>query len=247
MFKFSITAILLSVFLAACSTSSTKKSNDDSIVENGISRTFKKDGKLFSENTLKNGKKTGASKTYYDNGKIWQEENYENDKRNGLTKQYYEEGTLSKVTNYKEDLLDGISQKFRKDGIQAWEARYERGMPCNGLKEYYTNGKLKTDYSTIVIDVVDDLRNSGVYKLKLHLSDNSKSVKFYKGYLTQTGCFDKSKVEELYPNKDGKAELVYFLSPSEFKMEEIGIIAVVETIQDNYFLATRFYNLSITN
>ncbi len=233
------------VFLMSCSKSKQEKAVGDE--DNGLVKTYGKDGNLFSEITMKDGKRNGISRNYYKNGKISVEANYKDDVKDGIFKQYYDDGTLSMNYEYKEDRLNGISKKFRKDGTPAWEARFENDKPCTGLVEYYLNGTLKEEYPRIIIQAEDRLRDLGEFYLNIRLSTDETPVKFYKGRLSASGCFDPDKAEEIYPERDGKFKLSYYLSPGDFRMEEIHIVGVLKTAQGNKYLMTTTYNLSITN
>ena len=231
--------------LIACSKPKKEQAANDET--DGLVKTYGKDGNLFSEITMKDGKRNGISRNYYKNGRISIEANYKDDVKDGVFKQYYEDGTLSMNFEYTNNRLNGLSKKFRQDGTPAWEARFENDKPCTGLVEYYLNGSLKTDYPRIIIEQEDRLRDLGEYSLIVRLNNDSKPVKFYKGQLSASGCFDQDKAEELYLDRDGKFKLTYYLSPGDFQMEEVHLVGVLKTAQGNSYLMTRSYNLSITN
>ncbi|MGC4020739.1 MAG: toxin-antitoxin system YwqK family antitoxin [Cyclobacteriaceae bacterium] len=240
---FMMTALLI---MLSCEKKSNPKS-DDPDKKDGVIKTYRKDGKLFSEITMKNGKRNGISKNFHPNEKLGMEINYIDDKRDGSFKQFYEDGTLSEESTYKDDHMDGICKKYRKDGTLAWEARFSNDNPCSELTEYYLNGTKKTEYPSIVIKPIDQLRENGDYDLQISLSDKSTIVTFYEGMLTPEGCFDPTKSFQIYPQKNGVATLHYHLMPGRFEMREIHLVAVVKTKQSNKYLTTRHYNLAINN
>lgn len=213
----------------------------------GLVKTYGKDGNLFSEITMKGGKRNGISRNYFKNGKIRVEANYKDDVKDGVYKQFYDDGTLSMNYEYKQDRLHGLSKKFRQDGTLAGEARFENDNPCTGLVEYYLNGAKKEDYPRIIIETEDKLRDMGLFHLNIRLNNDSKPVKFYKGQLSPSGCFDKDKADEISPDRYGKIKVTYYLSPGDFRMEEVHIVGVLKTTQGNSYLMTATYNLSITN
>lgn len=238
--------ILLMGILGGCHEQK-KVQDDDPEKKDGIVKSYRKNGKLFSEITMKGGKRNGISRNFFPDEKVSVEAYYKDDKKDGLYKQFYEDGTLMKEIEYKEDHIEGLSKKFRNDGKPAWQARFSNDSPCSGLVEYYLNGTKKTEYPTIVIETVDRLKDLGEFNLNLRLSDGSSTVTFYEGQLTPSGCLDKDKARMIYAPKKGKATLEYHLAPGGFVMEEIHIIAVVKTAQSNNYITTRSYNLSITN
>lgn len=236
--------LILVCFLVACSE---KKKESKPAEDHGVVKSYRADGKLFSEITMMDGKRNGIARNYYSNGKISEEGTYKDDKKDGVYKLFYEDGTLMKETEYKENQLNGWTKKYRADGTQAWQAKFENDMPCANLVEYYLNGTKKTDYPTIVFEPVDRLKELGEFTLKMHLSDRSSVVTFYQGQLTPSGCFDESKTAQVFSEKKGEGRLDYDLGPGGFRMEEIKIIAVVKTVQGNKYITTATYNLAINN
>lgn len=249
MFPHLVRQPLLILSLVCMMNCNSKKRNvdDDPDKKDGVIKTYRKDGKLFSEITMKDGKRNGVSRNFYGNEKVSLEIFYKDDKKDGLFKQYYEDGTLSKEAEYKQDKLDGISKKYRKDGTLAWQARFYQDNPCSELTEYYLNGTKKTDYPSIVITPIDDLRERGDYDLTISMSDKTNTVTFYEGTISPAGCFDPLDARKIYPQEKGVARLNYHLTPGGFLMKELKIVAVVKTNQSNSYITTRSYNLAINN
>jgi len=237
--------ILLIGITLSCSHKKTQE--DDPQKKDGIIKSYRKNGTLFSEVTMKNGVRNGMSRNFFANEKVSIEANYKDDKKDGLYRQFYENGTLMKEIEYKENQIDGLSKKFRDDGKPAWQARFSNDSPCSDLVEYYLNGTKKTEYPTIVMESIDRLKDLGEFTLNIRLSDGSTTVTFYEGQLTATGCLDISKCREIYTPKKGKCSLEYHLVPGAFVMEELHLIAVVKTAQSNTYITTTSYNLSISN
>ena len=241
-------SLLLPLFLCLVSCNNKKKNvDDDPGKKDRIIKTYRKDGKLFSEITMKDGKRNGVSRNFYGNEKVSLEIYYKDDQKDGLFKQYYEDGTLSKEAEYKQNKLNGITKKYRKDGKMAWQARFSDDNPCAELTEYYLNGTKKTDYPSIIITANDQLRELGDYDLKISMSDKTNTVSFYEGSLTSEGCFDPDTARKIYPLENGVATLSYHLGPGGFLMRELKIVAVVKTNQSNSYITTRSYNLAINN
>lgn len=237
--------VLLIVTTVACTHK--KAQEDDPEKKDGITKSYRKNGSLFSEITMKEGKRNGISRNFFANGKVSVEAYYKDDKKDGIFKQFYEDGTLMKEIEYKEDQVNGFSKKFRDDGRPAWQAKFSMDSPCNGLVEYYLNGTKKTEYPSIVIEATDRLKDLGEFTLNIRLSDGTTTVSFYEGQLTASGCLDIAKARKIYSPKMGTAILDYHLVPGGFVMEEIHIIAVVKTAQSNSYITTRSYNLAINN
>jgi len=240
-------AFILLIGIALSCTPHKKAQEDDPQKKDGVIKSYRKNGTLFSEVTMKNGLRNGVSRNFFANEKVSIEANYKDEKKDGVYRQFYEDGTLMKEIEYKEDLIDGLSKKFRNDGKPAWQARFRNDSPCLGLVEYYLNGTKKTEYPTIVIETVDRIKDLGEFTLNIRMSDGTTTVTFYEGQLTPSGCFDQLKTREIVPQKKGKCSLEYHLVPGTFVMEELHIIAVVKTAQSNSYVATTSYNLSISN
>ena len=60
-----------------------------------------KNGQLYSEGNLKNGKPTGTFKWYYKNGQLKSERNMKNGEPHGLSKYYNENGEPHSELNFK--------------------------------------------------------------------------------------------------------------------------------------------------
>jgi hypothetical protein len=236
--------IFLTGIASACSHKKNQENDPDK--DDGIIKSYRKNGTLFSEITKKGGKRNGISRNFFDDGKISVEADYKDDKKDGVYKQFYKDGTLMKEIEYKEDQLNGFSKKFRDDGKPAWQAKFSMDSPCDGLVEYYLNGTKKTEYPSIVIESTDRLRDLGVFTLNIRMSDGTTTVDFYEGQLTASGCFDATKARKLF-SPNGKAILDYHLVPGGFVMQEVHVIAVVKTAQSNSYITTRSYNLAINN
>jgi hypothetical protein len=239
--------LLLLIILAIGCSKKKKIENDDPNKKDGVIKTYRPNGQLLSEVTMKDGKRNGISRRYYSNDTVSLEVYYTDDKMNGLYKQYYEDGKPMKEIEYKDDQMDGLNKKFRKEGGQAWQARFSMNEPCLGLVEYYLNGTQKTSYPYIVFETVDRLRQEGYFVLRIRMSDNTTTVSFYEGNLSDTGCFNEKLASKLFMRDKGIAIKDYHLIPGGFVMEEIHVIAIVKTAQSNSYITTSHYNLAINN
>jgi hypothetical protein len=241
--------ILLTVVCCGCLFEKKKSQNkgEDSKGEK-VQVSKYSNGKTKNEVPYKEGKRNGVSKSYDNKGNITLELPYVNDKRDGRSKKYYEGGKqVFQTTEYKDDKMHGMQVKYRLNGAVMSEARFENGFPCNGLKQYLTDNTLKKKYPQIVIKPIDLIESTGKYVLEISMSEKVSEVKYYTGKLSPSGCL----TDNLYfvyldqPRKTGV--LRYDLQPGSFIMEELNIIAAVETLQGNTYIAQRKYNLAIDN
>lgn len=203
-------------------------------------------GALKTVIETKDGKRHGMAKSYYKNGKMRQQITYVNNVKHGEVTTYYESGNKYQITPYENGKIHGIRKKFRMNGMLMAEIPYRQGEPCAGLKEYLTNGEPKTQYPKIVVKEINDLIRSNQYTLQISISDNSKKVVYYLGTLDSAGCISEEAMK-VEPQKPGVLELKYNLGPGMFLMEEMNIVAVVQTRLKNPFITQRKYNLSIEN
>ena len=241
---------LLAVILLNC-TPEKKKTDKEAQSDSGGSKVVKtkhENGKPRAEISYKDGKQHGFSRSFDRDGKLILELPYVEGKREGLSKKYFAGGKqLYQTTEYKKDKLHGLQTRYRENGKVMSEARYENDFPCLGLKEYLLDNSLKKQYPQIKITPIDRLADHGEYFLQISMSDKVRSVKYYSGKLSPAGCL----VEDLYfilLNQNKKTgQLEYHLPPGGFKMEEVNIIAVVETLMGNTYVTQRTYNLAIDN
>jgi hypothetical protein len=226
----------------------TNKQTSTSSKASNIVVTKHDNGKTKAEIPYENGKQHGISKSYGRDGKLILELPYNNGKREGISKKYYAGGKqLYQTTEYKNDKLHGLQVKYRESGNIMSEARFENNLPCIGLKEYLLDNSLKKQYPKINITPIDRLDEKGLYSLEVSMSDKVRSVKYYKGKLTPGGCITDDLYNLLINEKNKTGQLTYHLAPGRFVMEEVNIIAVVETILGNTYITQRSYNVAIDN
>lgn len=246
--------VFIAIIFLCCSTGKKddeKKKNikkKRTATKDGIVTSRYANGKPRAEITFKDGKRSGLSKSYDRNGDILLELPYIDDKRNGQSKKYYGGGKqLFQTTEYKDDRMHGLQIKYRHDGKVMSEARYENDFPCVGLKQYLTDNTLKKSYPKIVFTPIDQLETQGVYTLKVSMSEKIKAVKYYTGKLSPSGCLSDNLYYILQDQKSKTGELKYNLPPGGFMMEEVNVIAAVETLQGNTYVTQRVFNLAIDN
>lgn len=235
--------------LLSCSPGKEKSvKRDSTTVDNNRERVVQSqypDGKKKSEIVFKDGKKNGLAKTFDQQGSLILELPYVNDSREGMSKRYYKNGTVAQTTEYKNNMMTGIQTKYRPNGNLMSEARFENDFPCAGLREYLENKSLKKKYPSIEIKVQDNLSTTGIYKLKLSLTEKVRTVKFYQGKLTASGCMHDNVKYLLLDEATKTGEIAWQLGPREFVMEELNIIAVYETLLGNTAIAQRKYHVAI--
>jgi antitoxin component YwqK of YwqJK toxin-antitoxin module len=236
------------IFLICCSEEKKQKEkNETSLDGSKIVKSSYPNGKTKAEVVYKDGKKNGISRSYDKEGNLTLELPYVNDKKEGRSKKYYAGGQqVYQTTEYKENLMHGIQTKYRDNGDLMSEARYENNFPCEGIKEYYTDKTLKKEYPKIIVTPIDQLDTKGVYILEISMSEKVKGVKFYTGKL-RAGCVYQELYNIFLDESTNKGRLRFDLPPGGFKMEEINIIAAVETIYGNTYVTQRAYNLAIDN
>jgi len=242
--------IYLVLILFCISGCETKKKNvkpvKSSDVTDGLKKYYNKEGKLKTEVTILNGKRDGVAKTYY-NGKVSLAMNYKAGRREGASKRYYRDGTIYQETFYKDDKMDGERKKYRENGTLMSSARYERDFPCSGLKEILQNGEVKDKYPSLIIMGNDRLKQEGVYKINLSLTAKVRSVNYYIGNLSATGCLPGSTITVETNSKKDIGIVRYNLPPGGFMMQELNFIAEIETVMGNTYITQKKFFVSIQN
>ena len=240
-------AILLALFSCVNFEKQDAAKTDDSVghTSDGTVQAHYKDGSVRAEIKYKDGKKEGVAKEYYPTGVLFREIEYKRGKKEGFAKRYYKSGKLYQLTPYVNDTIHGILKKYREDGKLSTEAPYVNGEPCYGLIEYTTQGKVKKNYPTIVVTPKNTLLKDGKYILRISMSDKSRNVEFFEGSLDSDGC--PQMKDNIYASSRGVAELEFFLPMGAFMMKEFNFIARVKTIQGNYYVTRKKYNMAIEN
>lgn len=101
--------------------------------KSGTFKTYYQNGKVKSEETLKNGKKIGTCKYYAENGKLLYEESFnDNGQKEGITNAFYENGQLESSYTYRNGEMHGVFKEFYENGKLKDEGKYEYGQ-----RKYY--------------------------------------------------------------------------------------------------------------
>lgn len=94
----------------------------------GLHELWREDGRLWVRENYKNGELNGLSERWDDNGRLWLRENYERGELNGLYEDWHDNGQLRSRDNYKDGELDGLSECWDSDGNLRYRHEYEHGV-----------------------------------------------------------------------------------------------------------------------
>lgn len=116
--------------------------------KNYTTKEYYEDGTLKSVYNYKDGYKDGKCTRYARNGELIEENNYKNKKKNG---RFWEKSTYSGnevVNEYFDGEPTGTWYEKLADGTLKWEIEYTNPKSYT-KKEYYSNGNLKRQYSSV--------------------------------------------------------------------------------------------------
>jgi hypothetical protein len=198
----------------------------------GISQ-YKSGQYLVKEITFKNGVRHGLMKSFYQGGQVYQTFWYENGLREDSVKWFYPEGQLFRSTPYKHDTIDGIQKQFYRSGKVKARIGYIKGMRILLFEEYTQDGKLVGGYPEITVNVNDEYKTTGIYRITVGLSDISKKVTFYRGELSE-GRFDTT-ICRLIKTVEGKGTIVLKKTGTQ-GTSHIGVVAEILTPFGNKLL-----------
>jgi hypothetical protein len=215
-------------------------------LRHGTSKEYRKDGTLENLITYENNRKQGISANYYPDGKTVKTEiNYINGYKQGEATWYYPDGKVYRKTPYVNGRITGIRTTYYESGVLQSETPYLNGQPGRGLKEYSQDGKFKSYNARIQIREIDRISLDKTFTLVFSLSDQSRSVKFYQGKLTD-GTYWNDQLEPIH-TENGKAELSFLISKGTFKMETLYIVARDKSRLNLYHILQKEYHLAVEN
>ena len=195
---------------------------------------------MVKEVTFKNGVREGLMKSFYQNGRLRMTFWYENGFREDSSKWYYEDGNLFRSTPYKRDTIDGTQIQYYKNGRIKAKIGFKKGLRTPYLEEFTPTGKLVGGYPELVVNIRDDYKTKGVFRVSLELSDKSDKVRYYRGDLAN-GVFDTARCVMIKSvNGIGIIDLKKTSSP---KPDKIGVVAEILTIFGNNNLVYRNIDL----
>jgi hypothetical protein len=195
---------------------------------------------LIKEVTFKNGVREGLMKSFYQSGEVRQTFWYKNGFREDSSIWYYQEGQKFRATPYKRDTIDGIQKQYYASGKLKAKLGYSKGFRTTFLEEFTQEGKLVGGYPTLVVNLTDDYKKKGIYKISLELSDKSTSVRFWRGDLSN-GVFDTAKCKKIN-NIKGIGSL-YLKKTDSPKPAYVGVIAEILTNFGNNVLVYKKIDL----
>ncbi|MFN8207577.1 MAG: toxin-antitoxin system YwqK family antitoxin [Bacteroidales bacterium] len=213
-------------------------------VRHGITRTYSLSGTLFSEVMYLNGKRNGKAVNYYPDGKVNSVIYYKDNMKTGESVWYYPSGKTYRVTPYLNGEPDGVQKIFYESGKLQAEIPYTKGKKCPGLKEYLENGKLRM-VPEILLEADDRVALSGIFTLRISLSNQSRTVKYYTGLKNNGPCL--SGYETSIPSRAGVGVYELPVLRGQTVMEKLDIIAVETTSFGNERVLHKSYNLALRN
>jgi antitoxin component YwqK of YwqJK toxin-antitoxin module len=181
---------------------------------------------VIKEVTFKNGVREGLMKSFYQTGEVRQTFWYEKGLREDSAKWFYLEGQLFRSTPYKRDTIDGIQKQYYRTGRLKAKIGYSRGLRTTYLQEFTPEGKLVGAYPALVVNVRDDYKLKGIYRISLELSDKASKVRYWRGELSN-GLFDTVRCKRINIIKGvGTLDLK---KTGSTKSDYIGVIAEILT------------------
>jgi len=188
---------------------------------------------LIKEVTFKNGVRQGLMKSFYQSGKLRQTFWYENGLREDSAKWYYEEGQVFRSTPYRNDTINGMQQQYYRNGRLKARMNYVKGLRTTSLEEFTMEGKLIQGYPDLVVNIKDEYRTKGTYRITLELSDKSTKVRYYRGDFVN-GVFDTTLCKKIY-TVNGKG-ILDLKKTGTVKPGYVGVIAEILTNFGNNYL-----------
>lgn len=200
---------------------------------------YRKNGKLLSEVTIKNGMQNGLCLNYYENGNIQNEIWYKDGYKKGRVTWNYESGKLYRESTYVYDEIEGIQKKYYEDGKLMAEIPYKKGVLLVGTREFNKEGKLKKNYPEIIFEPIDKMAFENKYYLRISLSKKEPDAKFY-----EVALVDGIKYNIPIPIKNGVAELNWFVPENGYVMKKVTIAVEFNTVLSNPVRLEKTYNLA---
>lgn len=188
---------------------------------------------VVNEITYKNGVRNGLMKTFYESGKLRQTFWFVNGVRQDSAKWYYEEGQVFRSTPYKNDTIDGIQKQYYRTGELKARMTYIKGLRTPKLEEFTREHKPVSGYPDLNINIKDEYKSKGAYRIVLALSDKSPQVIYYRGNFSGEVFDTTSCVRIKNVNGIGTLTLKKTKTGSQ---ESVGVIASVLTNFGNRYL-----------
>lgn len=135
---------------------------------------LQRDGKYYQRNHMEPF--SGVAFEDFDNGKKKSRAEFKNGKLNGKVTTWHETGEKATLVNYKNGISTGTEMHWYDTGVKKLEVNYdEAGLAFGVCKEYYTDGKLKSEG-----EYVKDLEE-GLHKWYFKSGDLDQTVVYKEG------------------------------------------------------------------
>ena len=178
-------------------------------LKHGVETNFYIDGKVFSRENYKNGKRDGDYTLYYENGKLRIANHI-----HGLLKLYNEDGKLTTESNYREGEIHGLSKIYNENGVLIEQIAYKNGKKNGEYIKWYSVGEYEETLPLLSKEfyINDKLHGEGV---RWRRNGNLERVTLYdNGEQLETTWYFESGGVSLYVNarerieyfEDGKIE-----------------------------------------
>jgi hypothetical protein len=195
---------------------------------------------LVKEVTFKNGIREGLMKSFYETGEVRHTYWYENGLREDSSIWFFQEGQKFRVTPFKKDTIDGIQKQYYRTGHLKAKLGFSKGLRTTFFQEFTPEGKPVTGYPSLVVNITDNYKTQGSYKIGLALSDNSQNVRYWRGDFSN-GLFDTAHCEKL---KNVKGIATLNLKKTTAKTSDyVGVIAEILTNFGNNYLVYKRIDL----
>jgi hypothetical protein len=244
----SLIFVIALLFASGCGGNSTSKKNQQTgadtstVADTGYTgiKQYMSGQNLIKEVTFKNGIREGLMKSFYQNGKLRQTFWYTNGLRTDSARWYYEDGRVFRTTPYVNDTIEGIQKQFYRTGKIKAKIGYKKGLRTPFFEEYDQNGKLVSGYPSVIVNILDQYKTKGLYRISLGLSDKSTKVKFYRGDFS-AGAFDTTQCKSIKVIKGiGTLDLK---KTGTSKSVSVGVIGEILTSFGNKYLVYKKIDL----
>ena len=93
----------------------------------GVIETYNEKNILLAKAEFKNGIQDGSSKIFFPNGKLYSEASFKNGEQVGVQKDYYENGKLKMETSFKNGQQSGPAKAYDENGKLVQQATFKNG------------------------------------------------------------------------------------------------------------------------
>jgi antitoxin component YwqK of YwqJK toxin-antitoxin module len=150
-------------------------------------------GAVKSESTYVDGKQNGISKSYNKNGKVTAEIPYKDDKVNGTRILYTDEGVKQKEEQVKDNKRNGKSTTYFKNGKIQISAVYSNDKLDGNWTEYYEDGKKKMEGRQIPV-TEEKIKEDAKWAEKEGLKTGPWTLYHRNGKKLMTGVYEDNKM-----------------------------------------------------